>query len=242
MWCVVAPVPMRARWPVQRFAGDARSWCSVSASAHTRPSCAPVRSQAVRAPAPLPSLCLCFVALHLQNLAKAGFPVVVYNRSVCKADALVDAARAVPGAARLTRADTPGAVAAVCDVVLSCLVNEAAAEEALLGPEGVLGALALASPGTRVLRAPRACLYLLCGVLSGQRACTVCVGVGVAPVSGSWLSVVEWVPIAAGVPPTWWLPATESVPCHEWGMEVGGGWYLEGGTLFTPLSSCGVPV
>ena len=75
----------------------------------------------------------------LQNLLRAGFDVVLYNRTRAVAEAVVDSADS-SGRARVV--DTPGAVAtAGCSVILSCLANERVGEEALLGPDGVFEAL-----------------------------------------------------------------------------------------------------
>ncbi len=74
-----------------------------------------------------------------QNLLRAGFDVVLYNRTRAVAEAVVDSADS-SGRARVV--DTPGAVAtAGCSVILSCLANERVGEEALLGPDGVFEAL-----------------------------------------------------------------------------------------------------
>lgn len=75
----------------------------------------------------------------VKNLLRAGFDVVLYNRTRAVAEAVVDSADS-SGRARVV--DTPGAVAtAGCSVILSCLANERVGEEALLGPDGVFEAL-----------------------------------------------------------------------------------------------------
>ena len=63
-------------------------------------------------------------------LLKAGFPLTVHNRTPAKAKALVDAG------ARW--ADSPAEAAAAADVVLTCLSNNEATEEVLLGRNGIL--------------------------------------------------------------------------------------------------------
>jgi 3-hydroxyisobutyrate dehydrogenase-like beta-hydroxyacid dehydrogenase len=65
-----------------------------------------------------------------QRLLKAGYPLVVYNRARSKAEAL-----AAQGA---MIADTPRAVAAMCDYVMTSLVDDAAIEAVFYGPDGVL--------------------------------------------------------------------------------------------------------
>ena len=73
------------------------------------------------------------------NLLKAGFPLVVYNRTAAKADELVSA-----GA---TRAPGVAALAERCHFVFACLDRVEASEEVFLGPDGVV---AHATPGTLV--------------------------------------------------------------------------------------------
>ena len=63
------------------------------------------------------------------NLLKAGFPLVVYNRTAAKAAALV--------AAGASLAPSVAALAEGCQVVFSCLDRVEASEEVFLGPDGV---------------------------------------------------------------------------------------------------------
>lgn len=63
------------------------------------------------------------------NLLKAGYDVVVWNRTASKADAAV--------AAGATLAESPADLAAKCDVVMACLTNAAAVEAVLFGENGV---------------------------------------------------------------------------------------------------------
>jgi len=65
-----------------------------------------------------------------KNLLKAGFPVVVYARKPIVARELVEA-----GA---TEADSPRAVAAASDVVITMLPDSPEVKEVVLGPNGVL--------------------------------------------------------------------------------------------------------
>lgn len=71
------------------------------------------------------------------RLIDAGYRLTVYNRTREKALPLAEKGAAV--------AESPQAVAATSEVVLSSLANDAAVEETLLGPDG---ALAAARPGT----------------------------------------------------------------------------------------------
>ena len=68
-----------------------------------------------------------------QNIQRAGFPMVVY-------DVLEGATRALlEGGARL--ATSPGEVAAVSDVVMSCVPGPSEVEEITLGRDGILSGL-----------------------------------------------------------------------------------------------------
>ena len=73
------------------------------------------------------------------NLLKAGFPLVVYNRTAAKADELV--------AAGAARAPSVAALAERCHFVFACLDRVEASEEVFLGAGGVA---AHARPGTIV--------------------------------------------------------------------------------------------
>lgn len=64
------------------------------------------------------------------NILKAGFPLSVWNRTASRADELVDA-----GA---LRAESPAAVAAQSDIIISCVSDTPDVEQVLLGDEGVL--------------------------------------------------------------------------------------------------------
>lgn len=68
-----------------------------------------------------------------RNLLKAGFPVTVHNRTRAKAEAL-----AADGA---VVADSPAAVAAVSDVIITNVPDSPDVEQVLTGPRGVLEAL-----------------------------------------------------------------------------------------------------
>ncbi|MCH9046143.1 MAG: NAD-binding protein [SAR324 cluster bacterium] len=68
-----------------------------------------------------------------RNLLKAGYPVVVYNRTAAKAQALsADGAQI---------ADTPAEVCRRAGVVLACLFDGAAVEAVVTGPQGLLEAI-----------------------------------------------------------------------------------------------------
>lgn len=73
------------------------------------------------------------------RLLKAGYPMVVYNRSREKAQPLARLGAQV--------ADTPGALAAQCSVVFSSLSDDVAVQDVLQGHDDK-GALAEARPGT----------------------------------------------------------------------------------------------
>ncbi len=65
-----------------------------------------------------------------RNLLRAGYPVVVYNRTAAKAQALsADGAQI---------ADTPAEVCRRAGVVLACLFDGAAVEAVVTGPHGLL--------------------------------------------------------------------------------------------------------
>jgi 3-hydroxyisobutyrate dehydrogenase-like beta-hydroxyacid dehydrogenase len=67
------------------------------------------------------------------NIARAGYPLVVWNRSADKAAALLDL-----GA---TRAETPAAAAAAADIVISSLADDASVRAVTSGPDGVMAGL-----------------------------------------------------------------------------------------------------
>lgn len=69
-----------------------------------------------------------------RNLARAGFPLTVWNRTRDKMDALSDSE------ARVTA--RPREVGAAAEVVVTVLADDAAVEEVLLGPEGVAQGMA----------------------------------------------------------------------------------------------------
>ena len=68
-----------------------------------------------------------------QNIQRAGFPMAVYDVREGATRALLE------GGARL--AASPGEVAAVSDVVMSCVPGPSEVEEITLGPEGILSGL-----------------------------------------------------------------------------------------------------
>src|SRR5689334_2212881 len=63
------------------------------------------------------------------NLLRAGFPVVVYNRTVAKAAPVVSLGAVL--------APSAGALAAAADVVCACLDRVETSEAVFLGPDGV---------------------------------------------------------------------------------------------------------
>ena len=67
------------------------------------------------------------------NLLKAGYPVMVYNRSPEKA--------ATPGEARGRLASNPKALARAADVVIAMVTGPEAMEELLWGSDGAAGHL-----------------------------------------------------------------------------------------------------
>lgn len=75
-----------------------------------------------------------------RNLLQAGFPVSVYNRTRAKADALAEAGARV--------ADSPRALAAACDVVITNVSDTPDVEAVILGPDGLLEGL---RPGALVI-------------------------------------------------------------------------------------------
>lgn len=103
------------------------------------------------------------------NLIRAGYPLVAYNRTAAKAKALGCAV-----------ADTPAALAAESDVVITMLSDDAAQEAALFGEDGVAAGIrsgsAVVNMGTMSPAASRA---------AAARLAQKGVEVLDAPVSGS---------------------------------------------------------
>jgi len=75
-----------------------------------------------------------------RRLATAGFPMVVYNRTVAKTVELAALGAEV--------VDQPAKLASRVDVMLSCLFDESAVESVYLGSGGVLSSL---RPGARII-------------------------------------------------------------------------------------------
>ncbi len=67
------------------------------------------------------------------NLLRAGYPLVVYNRSPAPVAELV--------AAGAESAPTPAATGAGCDLAITMLANDAAVEAVVLGPDGLAAGL-----------------------------------------------------------------------------------------------------
>src|ERR1700756_5473836 len=67
------------------------------------------------------------------NLQRAGYPLVVWNRSADKARPLV--------AAGASLAESPAAAARGADIVISSLADDASLRAVLSGPDGVLSGL-----------------------------------------------------------------------------------------------------
>lgn len=63
------------------------------------------------------------------NIARAGFPLTVWNRSPQKADPLVELGAVF--------ADSPAAVADASDIVISCVSDSPDVQEVVLGPGGI---------------------------------------------------------------------------------------------------------
>lgn len=72
-------------------------------------------------------------ALMATNLARAGFPLALWNRSAAKADQLADQTSA-------TVCDTPRALAERSDVVITMLADDNASEQVHQGPDGLFAA------------------------------------------------------------------------------------------------------
>ena len=68
------------------------------------------------------------------NLQKAGYPLVVWNRSPGKAGPLL-------GTAGVSIAESPAAAARGADIVISSLADDASLRAVVCGPDGVLGGL-----------------------------------------------------------------------------------------------------
>ena len=89
-------------------------------------------------------------AFMAANLARAGFPLRVWNRTAGRASELV--------ALGATEVASPAALGGACDVVVACLTDSPQVEEVLFGPEGLAEGLA---PGT---------LFIDCSTLSPLKA------------------------------------------------------------------------
>lgn len=63
------------------------------------------------------------------NIARAGFPLTVWNRSPQRADPLVELGAVF--------ADSPAAVADASDIVISCVSDSSDVQEVVLGPGGI---------------------------------------------------------------------------------------------------------
>ncbi len=74
------------------------------------------------------------------NLLKAGFPLYVYTRTAARTQEFV--------AAGAHAADTPAAVAAQCDIVITCVSDTPDVEAVITGPDGVIHGM---RPGTLVI-------------------------------------------------------------------------------------------
>lgn len=110
-------------------------------------------------------------AFMAANLARAGFPLTVWNRTPAKAADVV--------ALGATLASSPAELARHCDLVVACLTDAPQVEEVLFGPSGLAEGLA---PGS---------LFVDCSTLSplrardfGERLAARGVGMLDAPVSG----------------------------------------------------------
>ena len=68
-----------------------------------------------------------------KNLLKAGYPVVAYNRTVSKAQAL-----AAEGGGKAKEAASPREVAEACPIVITMVTDSPDVEEVVLGPGGVM--------------------------------------------------------------------------------------------------------
>ncbi len=89
-------------------------------------------------------------AFMAANLARAGFPLRVWNRTAGRASELV--------ALGATEVASPAALGGACDVVVACLTDSPQVEEVLFGPDGLAEGLA---PGT---------LFIDCSTLSPLKA------------------------------------------------------------------------
>lgn len=67
------------------------------------------------------------------NIQRAGYPLVVWNRTPAKAEPLL--------AAGATMADTPSAAAAQADIIISCMADDASLTSVVSGPNGILKGL-----------------------------------------------------------------------------------------------------
>lgn len=107
------------------------------------------------------------------NIARAGFPLLVYNRTRSKAEALARQLGVQVG-------DSPAHVAGSCDAVLTMVSDADALEDLYFGPEGVVEGL---RPGTKCVEmstvGPDAIWRLAAGMKSTGAALLD------APVSGS---------------------------------------------------------
>ena len=121
-----------------------------------------------------------------RNLLKAGFPLVVHNRTRAKADALAAEGARVAG--------SPAEVAAECDLFLSCVPRPPDVEKVFLGQDGAVAAarrgqvlcdMSTVDPDTHrriaAAAAERGAEYLdapISGGTSGAREATLSIMVG----------------------------------------------------------------
>jgi 3-hydroxyisobutyrate dehydrogenase-like beta-hydroxyacid dehydrogenase len=108
-----------------------------------------------------------------RRLASQGFPMVLYNRTPARAQALAAAVGASVAA-------TPAEAASMCDLVISMVADEAAVAELYRGPAGLLGGLGPRTVAVDMSTVPPS-------VIQGLEPDVRSTGAGLldAPVSGS---------------------------------------------------------
>ena len=87
------------------------------------------------------------------NIQRAGYPLVVWNRTPAKAEPLLAAGAAI--------ADTPAAAAARADIIISSLADDASLTSVVSGPNGILKGLRPGSVHISTSTVVRVCEALL---------------------------------------------------------------------------------
>ena len=104
------------------------------------------------------------------HVAAAGLPLRVHNRTRTKAEAFVEHVRSASDEADVEICDTPAAVAAGSDAVLSIVSDDAAATEVFAGPDGVAAGIAPGAVAVEMSTISPTCVRHLAGVMESAGA------------------------------------------------------------------------